>query len=55
MTREQIYDYIEEHGSDVIDLFNEIDIQDILYGYTDDEILERLDSEIEKRRKYVNR
>lgn len=56
MTSDEVDAYIEQHGSDVIHLISNVEIQDILYGCTDDEdAIQRLDAEISLCRKFLDK
>lgn len=51
MTREEIDRYLQENGADIIDDLIDYEVQDIIYGYEDEEIKERLDELIISHRK----
>ncbi len=56
MTSEEIDAYIEQHGSDVIHLISDVEIQDIFFRCDNDEdAVQRLDAEISSCRKFLNK
>jgi len=56
MTSDEVDAYIEQHGSDVIHLISNVEIQDILYGCVDDEdAIQRLETEISCCRKFLHK
>lgn len=54
MTREEVDNYLQKNGADVLDYLMDYEVQDIMYGYTDEEMKKKLDELIGSHRKYSN-